>query len=606
MKAATLQRALPVVAGMIADRTGIEVKTAAGACTDGKVIYLPALPLDLKEDDFVTAIGYIYHEAGHILDTDFSVPLGVGLERAIINSLEDIRIEKQRMIRSPGARRYLGRLVEILTQRGLDGRNDGFWPVPADDSVPASAVFQAFLLYKLRHEVLGQEGIKPLVDTAEAAMARFPKAMRTRLEALMFEVEQCANTGDVSELAHEIIRMIKEEQEKEQEQEEQQQQQQQQQDNQSADSSDDDDGQSGADSSAQDDSSTDDGGQSGAGDDDGGDSQDGAQQQSAEGGQGESGESADAGQPQDDAVSDQAGNGAGGSNMLKELLAMSDDDVMETLDDMLENSLNQAANQAARSGRVVSTANVHPLRLPNKQADTSRIKSAINAIRVRTMAWLSSAAECDTQVVHAGKQLDYTRLHQARFGGPVFMRVEEGIDLNADISILVDRSGSMTSRIQLAAESALATLLAYDIPGINTQVAAFPVSGVVNGNADDDGVAVVKRWNESPRFLGGRVQSLTADGSTPMAEAILWATCDLLRRDEALRILLVVTDGDPDEVETTREVIDLARKSGVQVLGLGIGSDTKGLFGDKHAAVIGDIKELTGSMIKLIKQAMSQ
>jgi nitric oxide reductase activation protein len=91
-----------------------------------------------------------------------------------------------------------------------------------------------------------------------------------------------------------------------------------------------------------------------------------------------------------------------------------------------------------------------------------------------------------------------------------------------------------------------------------------------------------------------------------MAEAILWATCDLLRRDEALRILLVVTDGDPDEVETTREVIDLARKSGVQVLGLGIGSDTKGLFGDKHAEVIGDIKELTGSMIKLIKQAMSQ
>jgi hypothetical protein len=604
MKAATLQRALPVVAGMIADRTGIEVKTAAGACTDGKVIYLPALPLNLSEDDFVTAIGYIYHEAGHILDTDFSVPLGVGLERAIINSLEDIRIEKQRMIRSPGARRYLGRLVEILTQRSLEGRNDGFWLVPADDTVPTSAVFQAFLLYKLRHDVLGQEGIKPLVDTAEAAMARFPTAMRTRLEALMFEVEQCENTADVSDLAHEIIRMIKEEQEKEQEREEQQQQQQQ--DKQSADSSDDDDGQSGAGSSAQDDSSTDDGGQSGAGDDEGDDSQDGKQQQSAEGGQGDSGVSADAGLPEDDAVSDQTGNGTGGSNMLKELLGMSDDDVMETLDDMLQNSLNQAANQAARSGRVVSTANVHPLRLPNKQADTSRIKGAINAIRVRTMAWLSSAAECDTQVVHVGKQLDYTRLHQARFGGPVFTRVEEGIDLNAEISILVDRSGSMESRIQLAGESALATLLAYDIQGIHTQVAAFPVSGYVNGNVDDCGVAIVKRWNESPRFLGGRVQSLTTDGTTPMAEAIFWATCDLLKRDEALRILLVVTDGDPDEFEATREVIDLARKSGVQVLGLGIGSDTRPLFGDKHAAVIGDIKELTGSMIKLIKHAMSQ
>lgn len=597
MKAATLQRALPVVAGMIADRTGIEVKTAGGACTDGKVIYLPPLPLNLKEEDFVRAIGYIYHEAGHILDTDFSVPLGTGLQRAIMNSLEDIRIEKVRMARSPGARRYLDRLVEILTNLGLDGGSEGFWPVPADDSVPAHQVFQAFLLYKLRHDVLGQVGIKPLLDSAETAMARFPQGMRTRLEALMFEVEQCENTADVEQLTNEIIRMIEEEQEK-------QEQQQQQQQNQSSDSSDDEEAQSGG-STASDEGSTDDSGQDGAVDEQGDQSQS-DQQQNQNGNANDQQSSAECEQEQDGTASDQSGKGAGGSGILKELLSMTDDQVMATLDEMLEQSLNGASTTSSRSGRIVSAANILPLRLPKKQADTTRIKSAINVIRVRTKAWMSCVTESDTQLVHAGKELDYSRLFQARFGGPIFSREDEGIDLNADISILIDRSGSMQSQIQLAGESALAALLAYDIQGINTQVAAFPVSGWVNGNLDSDGVGVIKGWNESPRLLGGRIQSLTTDGSTPMAEAILWSTCDLLKRENARRIVLVVTDGDPDDPSATREVIDMARASGVQVLGLGIESDTKAVFGDKYAAKIDDIKELSGSMVKLIKQALSQ
>jgi len=593
MKAAALQKALPVVVGIIADRTGVEVKTGAAACTDGNVVYLPPLPLNLEEEDFIRTIGYVYHECGHVEDTDFSIPFASPLQRSIANPLEDIRIERRRMARSPGAKRYLNRMVEILTQRGLEGKPESFGLIPADESVPVANVFQAFLLYKLRHDVLGQVAIKPLLETAEAAMERFPKGMRTRLEALMFEIEQCENTADVFALTDEIIRMIEEEEQREEQQ------------NQSPDGESDDEGPSGS-SSNSDDAPMNDGGQHGTGGDQVDDSRCDQGQDLSSGSHNHGGNDDSDDQEQEDQVGGSKGSGAGGSSILKELLSMQDKDVMETLDEMLQKSLDQVSRQAARSGQVIISANVHPMRLPNKQADTSRIKGSINAIRVKTLAWMSSVSECDTQLVHTGKQLDYSRLYQARFGGPMFARTEEGIDLNANVSILIDRSGSMDQRIQLAAEAALATLLAFDIQGISTQVATFPVAGIVNGYRDDDGVAVIKGWNESPRYLGGRIQSLSTDGSTPMAQAILWAACDLLKRDEESRhVLLVVTDGDPDDVEATSEVIELARASGVHVLGLGINSDTKPLFGTKCSAVISEIKELAGSMIKLVKHAMS-
>lgn len=581
MRASALQKALPVVAGMIADRTGVEVKTGMVAATEGKVIYLPPLPLELREEDFVRAIGYTYHECGHIKDTDFSVmkSISTALQKAVWNVLEDIRIEKLRMAASPGARNYLTRLVAVLSQAGMNGDGGGFAPVPDDESLHASQVFQAYLLYKLRHDVLEQVAIKPLLDTAEVAMERFPQGMRTRLEALMYQIEACENSHDVLELADAIIQMIAEEEQKEEEQ------QQQPQPSPSGDpNGDPSDAPSGAD-------------QGNPGEESDGEQGGGAtSQQSTQDGSTPGSESDQGSTP---------GAGAGGSSALKELLSMTEDQVSETIDEKLQKALNQASEEAVSAGRVVTSANVHPLKLPNKQADTSQIKAAINSIRVRTRAWLSSLAECDTHLVHTGKMLDYTRLFQGRFGGPMFVRTEEGIDINTDILFLEDRSGSMVDCIGLASQALLAAVLAYEGTGVNTQVATFPVRGRVSGGLDEDGVGILKRWSDSARLMGGRIQALKAEGSTPMAQAILWGICELLKRDPASRIIMVGSDGQPDDPEATIEVIEMARSCGIIVLGLGIGCDPSYVFGKAYSASINDISELTGAMVKLIKQAMS-
>ena len=90
---------------------------------------------------------------------------------------------------------------------------------------------------------------------------------------------------------------------------------------------------------------------------------------------------------------------------------------------------------------------------------------------------------------------------------------------------------------------------------------------------------------------------------TPMAEAILFAASDIIRREETLKIVLVVTDGEPNDREATKYVIDRARADGVTVVGLGIGVDTSPVFDTRYAATILNIGELSASMVRLVKAA---
>jgi len=68
--------------------------------------------------------------------------------------------------------------------------------------------------------------------------------------------------------------------------------------------------------------------------------------------------------------------------------------------------------------------------------------------------------------------------------------------------------------------------------------------------------------------------------------------------------MLVVTDGDPDSIQQSQWVIDLLRKSGVQVLAVGIMSDAKTVFGQQWAENINDIHQLPKAMIGMLENIM--
>ena len=144
IRAQSLDRALPAIAGFIADRTGIPVIRGSRAMTDGKAIYLPRRrsEIDITEADLLKSVAFLYHEAGHMLHSNFSLGATNPLQRAITGTLEDIRIEHLVMGKFPAARRYLSRLVGFMVEDGAAGLSgfpalEGSEPEARNDRSPA-------------------------------------------------------------------------------------------------------------------------------------------------------------------------------------------------------------------------------------------------------------------------------------------------------------------------------------------------------------------------------------------------------------------------------------------------------------------------------------
>lgn len=558
MRVQTLERALPAIAGFIAEKTGIEIKRGSRARTDGQSITLPLRrsELDMTEKDLVEAVAYCYHEVGHVLHSNFDLCADTPLKRALTGVLEDIRIEYKVQASHPSAHRYLGRLVEFMVAQGL-ASGTGFPPMDTDEQ--EAKLIQYYMMYKLRFEALKQKGVEPVLGSAEDAMIqRFPVGMRTRLDALMFEVIDCDTEDEVFALADAIIEMIKEEKQKEEEKQREDEKQ----------------------------------------------GQDQPQGQQSDDGQPDSeveqdpDENCDGEQsPDQNSLDSEKGKS---QQALEQLLSMSDNDIIEDIGSILQQALNKsaAADQKDESKVQVRTPNVFKANFPNGSYDLSAIRAASNATRTRTLQWLSSVTDGDETHARSGMKIDPSRIWSGRLGGSVFVTSDDGIDTRADISFVNDRSISMTPRISQAIRATLACILAFDVPGIETQVSVFPWL-----EGGESGVSVIKDWNDSPKVLSARAASIGTDGYTPMAEAILFAGSEIIRRPKAMKIIIVVTDGEPDDLEATRHVIERCRLSGVVVCALGIDLDPSPVFGEKYSASLTSISELPSKIVGLVKQA---
>lgn len=600
---AALWGALSAIAGFLTDKVGVPVVRGGRPSTDLKSIFLPKLPdTSMTWSEVIKVIAFLYHEAAHILWTTHGDEVMTPLERSIRGKLEDIRIELKAIGTFPAAAKYLGDLVRMLVEEGMSESPKGVHFPPMNDDQTEVQVLQWYLLYRLRHDVLHQKGIAPLMPGVEAVVAnKLPSGMRTRLDALMFQITECDSTSDVVSLTKEIAKMVAEEQEKEKEKAEQREKEKQQQ--QDAQPPQDDPQPGSNDSDSDDDGDGDSDGQqqaSGTADSDAdGDGSDDANAQDASG-------QSQPGPADGDAGDDGAGNSpsnsgedaAANSDALSRLLQMGDEDIVGDLGEMLKVAVDVVA--ATNSGQSTSMPNIHKLPLKQQPVDMNGIRGSVNAVRTKTLNWMSSAAQSEVTHERRGMVIDPTQLHRARLCGDIFVEETEGVDLNAAIAIVIDRSGSMSSCIGEAAKAAVATMLAFEVPGIKTQVSVFPVYD----EDDDEGVAIVKRWDETSRLLASRMGSLGVSGGTPMAEAILSASATLLYRPETLRLVLVVTDGDPNDLETTHDVIAKARSAGIAVAGVGIGVDPSLVFGERHSATLASINELSGVMVRLVKSAI--
>ncbi|MER2602734.1 MAG: hypothetical protein ABTR27_10290, partial [Candidatus Competibacter phosphatis] len=201
-----------------------------------------------------------------------------------------------------------------------------------------------------------------------------------------------------------------------------------------------------------------------------------------------------------------------------------------------------------------------------------------------------------------GRRLDPADLYRPAVGQSIrFVRQDERPAPNTAFALLLDRSGSMRIPLILAGQAVLSILLALDtLPGVASWAAAFP------GSAEDR-ILPLKGFEERATRIAGRFTGLYATGGTPLANALWRAGCELVRRPEPRRLIVVATDGQPSHPDGVNDILTRCRASGIEVVGLGIGQSldqVQTVFGVWHAVSIATIEALAPALFAVLERQL--
>lgn len=586
MQHTLLKGALPIYARLLADSCGVAVVFGhSQPHTDGTTIYIPDLdPND--EHAKALAYGYIMHEAGHITETSFNRPLPSDrLENSINQILEDVRMESRQIARYPGAKTRLSMMMEALLK-------SGYLPT-SDDNTPPAKILTRWMSRRLRSEVLGQTVLDDLADIDERLVHKaFPSGVVTRLNVLMRKVTACRDTDDVFTLTEAIMLMLREEEEKEDEKQNDPTDPQN-----TADDSDDAQTDPDAGGDPDDDHDGDPSGGSNPSGDDSDDSQKGA-------GNGDSPQGDDPGDAQNSASGDDGDDDGDDSaqklSNLKSMLSGQDAPDAGDLDDVLGKAIGERAVQTRSTAIHMPQAELKRDGFGQPDQMLNRVASETRALRRRLINYMEASTECDYVTSTRGKRLAMNRLIRLETrNARIFSKRIEGQEINTAVKVLLDRSVSMRERIHLAGDAAFAMHAALSqLHGVSSAVAAFPAT--VQG--DSAGVQVLARFGEKLQTCASRFTGMSAEGTTPMAEAMLWSGYELLSRDEDRKILFVVCDGQPNSEESTKKVIQMLEEEGVEIMALGIQHDCSGLI--QNSRVIHSIQEMPAAVFSMVQRQL--
>lgn len=197
-------------------------------------------------------------------------------------------------------------------------------------------------------------------------------------------------------------------------------------------------------------------------------------------------------------------------------------------------------------------------------------------------------------------ELNTKKLTQVLMGNTkVFKQREEIEQPNTAFHILVDMSYSMNAgtaggkaRYEVAQESAAAIALAVEpIRGVTTAVTYF-----------DSYVTAVKHRHETVAVKKAAFGSYPKN-CTALTEALWFAGYELSKCKENRKVIIIVTDGEPDDEGSCREVTKLCENGGIEIHAIGIGtSSVLRLF--KSSVVIQDARDLKSELFKLIEKTI--
>ena len=547
-----LKNALPIVAAAYGEKFGVKVLIQGqDAFTDGERIVIPTANPDDPHYQQI-AWGYLAHEAAHIRHTNFDMVQKASskpIRKALLNIIEDVRIENELAKDYPGTRRSISQVIEYMvdTQQMC---------VP-EQLEPASNL-QAWLLFRLRCHFLGQKALTPLYQAVDERVRQlFPAAAMSRLSAMLTAVPSLASTGEVLKLVDAIVAMLEEESRPPQ-------------DESDADSGND------------------------IGQDASNDSNNSSDSQTPEADSSAMGDAAETG---DSDNSDQA------DNLRQALEASAAQFEPDTFAQVAEVLSEQAEGHQG----------VTPLSLPQAEqamlgdeAILTLSASESAQIRARLRGMVQSSQDNRNHAKRHGLRVATHRLAASQAGeSRLFIQRQPRIAPNAAVHLLVDISGSMGKPIgegnrkyfHVANEAALALAMALEgIPGVVPAVSYFP------GIHQEVSIALLPK--QSVRHRAACFDQKPR-GCTPMAQAMWFAASSLLAQKQKRKLMIVLTDGDPDDWAATHDIVDRCRRSGFELLGIGIQTRSVEKF-FPQSIVINDVKDLKRELFEVTQQLLIQ
>ncbi len=233
-----------------------------------------------------------------------------------------------------------------------------------------------------------------------------------------------------------------------------------------------------------------------------------------------------------------------------------------------------------------------------------KARSATTALRTRLQAHLQSKRLTHHACGRRGR-LAGRLLHRVFVDDPrVFQRKIEQQGLDTFVQILLDASGSMSGRfMELAGQACFAVASALaPISGVTSAVGVFPGEPTPADAGGDRPVSVAPILGAMER-LHNRF-SMDASGGTPMAEALWWALQQLRFRRENRKIILLISDGEPDDVGAAQAAIRAVRAEGCEIYGIGIETASLSRLLPAHSRSIGNIAELPQSMFDVLGESL--
>jgi len=175
------------------------------------------------------------------------------------------------------------------------------------------------------------------------------------------------------------------------------------------------------------------------------------------------------------------------------------------------------------------------------------------------------------------------------------------VSQHLDVALLLDASGSMAGQKIEDAKEAVVNFLDRLQGTIRLGLISF---GDPNAHIRHD-------LTTDFSTIKSAVRKLSATGGTPMAEAISLAHTNILGYQGAINVMILLTDGQPNNPTTTEQAANTSKSKGVRIITIGVGSDVDSAFLRRIASApedyhfVGESFELSATFVNIATELSS-